>query len=48
MDDDIYRDVHIPGHPTRETMLALKRRGAKVWVHWVTHSSGGPRPPASR
>lgn len=45
MGNETYDEVTENGHPTREVMDALKARGVKVWVHWISHSGFG-QPPA--
>lgn len=43
MGNKIYDDVMTVGHPARAAMEALRSRGVKVRVHWVSHS-GPPWP----
>lgn len=42
LDDTIYKEVTTPGHPTRKIMDALKARGVRVWVHWVSSYDQSP------
>lgn len=38
LNDEIFEQVIIEGHPTRVLMDDLKSRGVDVWVHWVSSS----------
>lgn len=44
LNDEIYSEVTTAGTPTRPIFEALKDRGVRVWVHWV--SATEPTPPA--
>ncbi|MEN3148867.1 hypothetical protein ABCW43_16305 [Neorhizobium sp. IRAMC:178] len=44
LDDDVYNEVTTAGTSTRRILEALKHRGVRVWVHWV--SATEPTPPA--
>jgi len=44
MGNKIYDDVMTVGHPTRAVMQALRSRGVRVRVHWL--SASGPSLPA--
>ncbi|CDZ29741.1 hypothetical protein [Neorhizobium galegae] len=44
LNDEIYSEVTTARTPTRRIFEALKDRGVRVWVHWV--SATEPTPPA--
>ncbi|WP_245448326.1 hypothetical protein [Neorhizobium sp. T6_25] len=44
LNDEFYNEVTTAGTPTRRIFEALKDRGVRVWVHWV--SATEPTPPA--